>query len=394
MLLTLVVFLLVLGILVLVHELGHFAVAKWTGMQVDEFGIGFPPRLFKYKRGDTLYCINAIPFGGYVKISGETEEFSQDKQGGEKEVLRETVKEAKQTKEERSQEANSRTFNAKPVWARILVVIAGVTMNLLFAFLALVIAYSVGFYAISQDVEKVPGAVVTKGQVMIVGTLVDSPAAKAGIQEGDIIRKITDPTNKEEQKIQSIEDLQNFSRTHKAEGSSELNLEIDRNGDVINKTVSLSGESDAPLGVEIQSLNMVRLPIWRAPEVAVKDMWFVVELTGKTLKEFGQKLFTTGQIDENVSGPIGVYHATSIALKQGTASVIFLTIMLSINLALLNILPIPALDGGKLVFLTVEGVFRRRVVAVKVENILTIVGYCLLLALIVAITIKDVIRFF
>ena len=183
MLLSILIFIIVLSILVFVHELGHFAVAKWTGMKVDEFALGFPPRIWAKKKGETTYALNAIPFGGYVKIHGENPDQQDDD--------------------------DPRSFDQKPVWARIAVVIAGVTMNMLFALVVLTVAYSVGFVSLPQDLEKVPGAQVTKGQVIISAIEKDSPADRAGLQPGDILLSLKDPSG-QEIAISSIQQLVHY----------------------------------------------------------------------------------------------------------------------------------------------------------------------------------------
>ena len=173
MLLSIFVFLFVLSVLVFVHELGHFMVAKLMKMRVDEFAIGFPPRLYAKQFGETVYAINAIPMGGYVKIHGENPE-QIDKDPG--------------------------SFQHKPIWARIAVIVAGVFMNLLFAFVVLSIAYSVGFISVSQNLSTIPGAVVKNSQIYITQILPASAAERASLQPGDRVVSFSDPTTGEDRK--------------------------------------------------------------------------------------------------------------------------------------------------------------------------------------------------
>lgn len=366
MFLSILAFILTLGILVFVHELGHFLVAKWTGMRVDEFAIGFPPRLWGKKVGETTYAINALPLGGYVKIFGENPE-----EGGE----------------------DNRSFQKKPVWARMAVISAGVLMNLLFAFLVLTIAFSVGFVSSGQQLEKIPGATVKDSQVIIMSALPDSPAAKAGIEPGDIVKEVTDPATNTVTDVKSIEQLQTITRTKQAAEQRELKLEVDRNGQEKQISLQLS-PSGPPLGVAIQAISTVKIPLWRAPQAAATEVWLITETTWGALKGFAGKLFTQAKLDETVSGPVGIYQATSAAAHQGIIPIVFLTVVLSVNLALLNMLPIPALDGGRMVFLIIEAIFRKRVVAERIENWVTFTGLVALLSLIFLITIKDIIRLF
>ena len=361
MILSIVTFVLVLGILVFVHELGHFLVAKWTGMRVDEFALGFPPRVFAIKRGETTYAINALPLGGYVKIYGENG---------------------------LNEEGDPRAFDRKSVWARTLVLVAGVCMNLVFAFLALCVAYTVGFPAISAEIESIPGAVVTSGQVLVADTVAGSAAARAGVQSGDIVVSFLDPQNGKRTDIQTIDDLQAYTSSRQAAHDLSVQVTLDRDETSVTLPVSLAA-AGTPLGVEVVGADSIRLPFYRTPEAAIQVINTVGTSTWYALKDFATSLFHA-KLDRDISGPVGIYKATSSAAQDGFASVVFLTVALSINLALLNILPIPVLDGGKLLFVLIEAAFKRRVIAVEVENIITTISFALLILLIGIVTLKDI----
>lgn len=367
--LTFLVFIFILGILVFVHELGHFAVAKWVGMRVDEFAIGFPPRLFSKKRGETSYSINALPLGGYVKIHGENGEEEED---GKKKI-------------------DPRSFGQKSVWARIAVLIAGVSMNLIFAFVVLTIAFSAGFVSVSQNLEDIKGSTIKRSEILVGAVTQDSASQKAGVLAGDVIKKAA--AGGQEKVIHSINDLTSFTKNAQTTGITDVTLEIDRNGDILEKKLIIKNDGNPPLGAEIQPLNIVKVPAYIAPVIAVKEIGAVTEMTWDALKGFGSKLFTKGQLDSNVSGPVGVYKATGVATKQGMLSIVFLMVMLSINLAILNLMPIPALDGGKLVFLATEAIFKKRVIKEEIEQILTLIGFGLLILLMVVLTVKDFYKF-
>ena len=365
MLLSLVVFVLVLGILVFVHELGHFIVAKWSGMRVDEFSLGYPPRIFKKEVGETLYAIGAIPLGGYVRIHGENPE---------------------------SRDNDPDSFQAKPVGKRILVIIAGVIMNLLLAFTILSVAYSVGFVSASQDLTAIAGSVVKDRQVFAGDVLKDSPAAKAHVEVGDQLIAIDRPNVwPTPTRITSTDALISTTKQLQSEGISDVTLTVRRNN--ADKVLPISISKTGPaLGIDLAAYNLVRLPVWKAPGAAVHEIGFIISSTWDALTGFVKTLFIHGKLDSAVSGPIGIYQATASAAHSGIVPVVFLLVVLSINLALLNILPFPPLDGGKLLFLVLEAVFRRRVVAEHWENIITMAGFLILMVLIVLITGQDLLR--
>jgi regulator of sigma E protease len=364
---SLIVFLLVLGFLVFIHELGHFAVAKWTGMRVDEFAIGFPPRLWAKKRGETTYAINAIPFGGYVKIHGETPH-------------------------EEGEDADPRSFDQKPVWARLAVMLAGVTMNALFAIVALTVAFSFGFSSVAQDLSKVPGATVIKHDVLVTNVVKDGPADQADLHPGDFVREFITPDGTVRE-IRTINELVDYAKELQAAGYDHVTINYKRNGENATLVSKINPEGYA-LGVSIQSQDTVRVPVWQAPKVAVKETGAIIDVTWDALKAFGAKLFAHGQLDQNVSGPIGIYQATATATKVGFAEVLFIMIVLSLNLALLNLLPFPALDGGRVLFLIIEGIFRKRVIQRHIEHALTTLSFILLIGLMVILTARDIFHLF
>ncbi|CAN5154844.1 RIP metalloprotease RseP [soil metagenome] len=367
-LLSLGVFVLLLSFLVFIHELGHFAVAKWCGMRVDEFAIGFPPRIWSKKRGETTYALNAIPFGGYVKIHGE----NPDADG-----------------EEGDEDPGS--FDRKPVRSRIAVILAGIAMNTLFAFVALTVAFSAGFTSISQDLASRSDATVIRQEVLVSSVGVGSPADKAGIKPGDVVLGLT-PFGEESKKVANINELVSFTKELQARNNLSLEVKYDRSGTNGVSVVTLNPTGPA-MGVSIQSLDTVRVPVLQAPGVAIHEMGAILGLTWDALAGFGKKL-VRAELDENVSGPIGIYQATATATKMGFSQVLFLAIVLSLNLALLNLLPIPALDGGKFVFLIVEGVFRKRGVHRKLERAMTSISFIVLIGLMIILTGRDIFRLF
>lgn len=352
MLLTTIVFIVILGLLIFVHELGHFLMARKNGVKVEEFAFGFPPRLWSIKRKETVYAINAIPLGGYVKLLGE---------------------------EEGSDQAGS--FGKKSVWSRISIVIAGVIMNFILAIILMTIGFSVGMTPLVSDPAKMSGT--KESKVMVVYVLPNSAASSVGIKVNDIMNGFS-----------SASDLQTFTR---ANVGKEVNISVTRKNAVENLTVKLSDNTGSPLGVSIVPVTKVKQPVHIAFVSAVVE-------TGKTIGSFFgfigniiKSVFTTGSAGaaaEGVVGPIGLFNYTSESIKLGWIYVLQLVILLSINLGIVNILPFPALDGGKALFIGLEGIFRKKVVKAEIENIIHLVGFVLLILLMIAITFRDVKNFF
>ena len=355
---TAVVFLIMLSILVFVHELGHFLVAKKLKMGVEEFGFGLPPRLWGKKVGETIYSLNWLPIGGFVKLSGEDVEETQKK------VTEISLK--------------RKFFWARPKWQRAAVLLAGVSMNFLLA----VIIIS---YLFTQ------GILIPNG-IKVEEVIADSPAA-ASLKSGDVILKLNG---------KEILDVKEFSSDIKAKGDQSIDLLVERviNGKVQQLTVAVTPRAHPPkdqgaLGVKISpSAVELKYPWYQAPYYgmvwAVRFSW---EMLTKVF-ELVFNLVTFKHVDtENLAGPIGIAQATGQAIKFGINAVLQLTGLLSLNLAIFNLLPIPALDGGRLFFVLFEKWIGRHVKP-RVEAITHQVGFAFLLALIVLITINDLVRLF
>lgn len=365
-LISIIAFLLVLGILVAVHELGHFLAARAVGMRVDEFAVGFKPAIFQRKRGETNYVIGAIPFGGYVKIRGEDGIAGVDDAG---------------------------SFQKKSVWSRLIVVLAGVCVNFIFAYVLLVLAFSFGFQSISQDLSQVPGAIIEQRDVVVTQLVAGKPADQAGVKVGDIFveLRLSDGTIK---KADTPDSLVALTKSLQADGVSSVSLVVTHEGEekVLQSRIDSSG---AALGMGITSNDRVRVPFFRSFGVAWHETGAILKATVVAIGDFGKRLFTRGQIDESVSGPVGVYQATASAARVGFSAVLFVLIVLSLNLAVLNILPIPPLDGGRALFLLIEGIFPKLVgLQRKVEAGAAIVGTIFFVLLMLILTVRDVLRLF
>ena len=350
MILTIIVFIIILGLLIFVHELGHFLAAKYTGVKVEEFAFGFPPRLLSKVHKGTRYSINAIPLGGYVKLFGEEEEL---KKPG--------------------------SFYAKPVGIRITIVVCGVIMNFILAIILMTIGFSVGMTPLVSDPAQMSGQKSSK--VMVVYVEPDSPAQKASIDNGTILSGFSSAT-----------DLQDFTRSHL---DQDVSLATEKNGTQKEKKIKLSTDKEAPLGVGVVSITKVKQPVFQAFWTSIKETGKVVATLFVFLWDILKSLFTTGKTGpagEGLTGPVGIFNFTSAAIKIGWIYVLQLVIILSINLGIINILPFPALDGGKVLFLALEGIFRKKVIRQEVENIIHLVGFAILILLIIAITYRDIIH--
>ena len=383
---TIIIFVLVLSLLVFVHELGHFYTARRLGVRADEFGFGFPPRAIGYYKnkfgkwkkvvgkasfakleesedeskipapGSTIYSINWIPLGGFVKIKGEN--------GGD-------------GKDEDS-------FAAKSVGRRALILSAGVIMNVILAWFLFSIGYMIGLPQATSDLA--PGARVSEARVAVVEVVKDSPADLAGILEGDFIVRV----NGQEVALES--DVQ---RLVKSEGGKEIEMLLSSNGE--DKTLTVTPQDneagDGIIGVALMAAGTVRYPIFTSIVEGAK-------LTGWMLKEifsaFGSLiggLFTGAKMEAEFAGPIGIANITGQAARLGFAYLLQFTALLSLNLAVINILPFPALDGGRILFLFIEKL-KGKPVSPEVEAVFHNIGFMLLMALVIWITYKDILKLF
>ena len=360
--LTATVFIIVLSILIFVHELGHFLTAKKAGMKVEEFGFGFPPRAWGIKRGETIYSVNWIPFGGFVKILGEDGEHKD----------------------------NHRSFaHAKP-GIKSLVLVAGVTMNLLLAVALLSVGNYIGLRIGLSDSDL--NGRVKDLKIQIVQIADNSPAQKAGLLALDEIKGIK-IGNTPEYFVQKVADVQNIVNANKG---NRVILDIRRGSQEVDKEIiprinPPAGEG--ALGISLAATGIVNYPWYQAIYRGVQDTYFIAR---DTLFGYGliiKNLFSTGKPGVELTGPVGIAVVTGQAARLGFAYLIQFMSLISINLAILNILPFPALDGGRLLFVIIEKI-RRKPVSKKIENAVNAFGFALLLILMVYVTTKDVIKFF
>lgn len=348
---TLLIFIIVLSILIFVHELGHFIVAKLAGIKIEEFAIGFPPKLWSKKVGETRYSINWIPIGGFVRLYGEDDAVSTDA---------------------------DRAFYHKGKLPRALVSVAGVTMNFLLGIVAFTFIFAL------QGVPK------ETGQVKVLEVVSDAPAAQAGLRQDDIIVSVDG---------KNVSQTKAFKQAVEEKKGKDVSFEIRRDSkDLTIKIMPRANppEGQGPLGVIVSSSEIVHPPFWQMPFVSV---WYgtreAVLWVGNTLSGFSSTInqLIKGIIPQEISGPVGIFQITGSFARMGASPLIWFIGVLSINLAVLNAMPFPALDGGRLLFIIIETIFGRRVLP-KVERITHTVGLVILLALILLITLHDINRLF
>jgi regulator of sigma E protease len=360
---TIIIFIIILSVLILIHEAGHFVVAKLLKIKVEEFGFGLPPRVFGIKYGETLYSLNWLPIGGFVKLYGE------DEAGAGKPSLK-----IQSSKEKVKDEG--RAFYARPIWQRALVVVAGVFMNFVLAVVIISVLFSVVGIAIGGD------------KVVITDLVNGAPAKEAGLKVGDTIEYIGSV------KITSPNQLVEITRNHLGE---KLTLKVQTKNNKQERLQIIPRKTypsdQGPMGVAIsQNIVNVKYPWYKAPLVGTKEALKESYAIGAGLWSVVYNLFSKGSVPQGVAGPVGIAQLTGIFCAN-IGSCLSFTGLLSLNLAILNILPIPALDGGRFFFILIEALTRRKVNQ-KVESYAHAIGMVILLTLIALITVHDLIRVF
>ena len=365
---TIILFFAVLSLLVFVHELGHFLTARFFKVNCEEFGMGLPPRLaglqknngkwrliwgnYETQAGEPMiYSLNWIPIGGFVKISGENGE-NADVSGN---------------------------FGNKPVWQRNLILSAGVIMNVLLCVFLLFIGFVVGLPSSPNADSR--GIIISDQQVQIIEVLPKSLADQAGLLEGDMILELNGT------KIVDADNLINQLKTT----SGELSLIISRQEkSSLIKIVKADAESD--LGVAIVDSAIVRYPWYWAIVKAIETTWAWLVMIFSALFGLIAQFFGGPKLTVDFSGPVGIAVLTGQAVKLGWYYVLQFTAILSLNLAIINILPFPALDGGRIIFLII-GKLRGKMIDSKWENISHNIGFILLMTLVVFVTYRDLLKY-
>lgn len=355
MITTVLIFIVVLAVIILVHECGHFFTARLFGVHVEEFGIGFPPRAKAFHTKKTVYSINWIPAGGFVKLKGE--------QG------------------DRPDEEDS--FSHKKPWKRSVILLAGVTMNVLLSMVIFSIAYMIGLpKAVETDLGS--HARISNTYVQVVNVQENSPAAKANLESGDILVSING------QKPNSTDDIKNITQAHLNEP---LTIEYTRDKQTLKTTATpqiLKETPDRPtIGISTVAVGKVSYPFFIAIWMGIKETGYYLWMIIYSLWGMLSSLVSHESVSGDLVGPIGVAVITGKFAQLGFIYLLQFVALISLNLAIVNILPIPALDGGRLFFLLLEKL-KGSPINQRTEAIIHNVGFIVILLLIGFITVRDV----
>jgi len=342
-LITILIGVAVLSVLLITHELGHYITAKATGVRVEEFGLGFPPRLFSFKRGETRYSLNAIPFGGFNKLTGEED-----------------------PKDPRSLAGKSRGV-------RLLVISAGSLMNFLLA----ILLFST-IYMIPHDV--------TSGQVLVEEVALDSPAARAGIDPGDIVLSVNGNP------VRNNYDLHRYVQLNLGKEIALIVLHTDSTTEEIRAVPRWEPpEGEGALGVVIDTINAVTVrqsyPFWRAIPMGLAKLGvYAVSYVDGLASIF------SGKAPASFFGPVGIAQLTGEVSRAGIRPLLDVAALISFLLGVFNLLPLPAIDGGRIAFVFLEWIRRGKRVPPKTESLVHIIGLAMFLVFILAVTYQDILR--
>jgi len=347
MLLSAIAFIFVFGLVVLVHEWGHFVLARRAGIVVQEFGFGYPPRLKTLAvRDGVKYTLNAIPLGGFVRMLGE------------------------------DNPSEPGSFASKSAWERIRTVLAGPAMNLVLAALLFSCTFMIG--------EQI-----AVGKVVVQSVVSGSPAEKAGMRVGDVIVAI------EDQEVGNTVEL--AQRTYTFQGQ-EISLSLLRGSEhlVIRLTPRAApppGEGAMGIVIAMQEgyeLKTIRHPIWEAILLGIREVWMALVLV---ISGF-IRMFRIGIKPEDIAGPVGLFQISGAVARTSVANLMHFTAFLSLNLFIINLLPLPPLDGGRIAFILLEKLRGGRRIAPQQQGLVHFVGLLLILAFMLIVSYFDILRIF
>ncbi len=353
----------VLFVIIVVHEYGHYKTAKLFGVRVDEFGFGYPPKIASlFKRGETTFTLNALPFGGFVKIYGE-----DAVEGGD----------------------TSRALFSKPKWQQAIVLVAGVFMNVVLAWVIFFFLFVTESTAIQGHI---PAQYITSNHINIKDITDGSVASEAGLQKGDRIVSIVDTMGSNHTLLSGSEFI-SFIQSSKGEP---LSIGIEREGVMLQKELSPIHDTHAvyAIGMSLQEVRTTDVPFWVSVKYSFTTTGTILRDIFAGLWNLIQNLFGVSLASKaEVSGPVGIIKVIKDAMTYGSDYVLYLTALISLNLGALNILPIPALDGGRLFFILIEKI-RGRPVNIKTATIIHSTSFLILVSLMVLVTVFDVMKLF
>lgn len=354
---SLLIFLVILSVVIFVHEFGHLVAAKMFGVLAEEFGLGLPPRAMRlFKKGETEYTLNWLPIGGFVRLYGENGELSPAI-------------------------PDRRAFWSRPIWQRGVILLAGVFMNFCLGTFLFGVVYTI--LGIPTQTET----------VIVAGLEASGPADSAGIKVGDRLEELR--LGEETVKVTSSTVAVDWLYQHQG---AEATAVLSREGESVETSLTLREDPDhtkGVMGVVLDDTQLIHYPLWQMP---FRGIWFGLQEAVAWGREilFGlgdlvKSLIVGRRIPEGLSGPIGIYQLSSQVANEGILVMLKFIGVLSINLAILNVLPIPALDGGRVAFLVVEAITRRKVAA-RLEGWVNTIGMFALLAFMAVITLNDLVN--
>ncbi|MCA9352358.1 site-2 protease family protein [Patescibacteria group bacterium] len=362
------IFILVLGILIFVHELGHFLFAKLFKIRVDEFGFGYPPKMFQFGtfRGTQL-TMNWIPFGGFVKIFGESDDGA-----------------------ELTEEQKKVSLIYKPRWQQFFVMFGGILFNVMFAWLLFSGLYMSG---VTASVDSAPRNYTFDETRLLVSNVLDSaPAGDAGLLPGDELKEYYNQNDVVTVTDETITDVAAFINESGRTGQ-DVGFVVLRDTDleiiVMTPEEGIVSEGSYAVGINLDRVGELKLPVHQALWYGAKN---TVLFTGSIVEGFWQLI--SGQLSaDNVSGPVGIIKQVGQANAVGISYLIGFTALLSLNLAVLNLVPFPALDGGRILVIAIEAIIRKRLKP-PIVNWVNTIGFFVLILLMIVVTVNDVIKLF
>jgi regulator of sigma E protease len=350
---TIIIFILILGVLVFVHELGHFVSAVKLGIDVEEFAIGFPPKIVAWTKKGIRYSLNWIPMGGFVKIKGEQGEGLDD----------------------------PRSFVNQPAWKKLIVISAGVLMNFLLAFVLLSAVFMAGFpQELTDDIDKTK---VRDKNVVILQIAKESPADRAGLEVGDKIMTINGKSFENYEEVYTeLEFLRGEDIDLSVKKSDDQKLSYKLRHEILEEDGQLM------VGIGITETGIVDYGFFGSIAQGFKVTIAMIVGIVMALYYLLADLITKGSLAEGFGGPVAVAVVTGQIVKLGFINIVYFAAVLSINLGVINFFPFPALDGGRALFITLQAITRKKLNE-KVEAWIHNSGFIILVAVLIAVTFRD-----
>jgi len=387
---SIIIFIIILLVLVLVHEFGHFFTAKRFGIRVDEFGFGFPPKLFSFKKGETEYSFNLLPLGGFVKIFGESLNEADLVEVGFLETAEVGLPPASG-----SPTSASRSLSHKPKYQQAAVLFAGIFANFLLAWLLFSISFMSGFP--TSVGSEIAGSKLQDVNLVVTSVLAKSPAENAGLKIGDKIISISLPASSNSAdyiKNPNPTQVQNLIASYNAKGSGGIAIQYQRadkeNFIILNP--DLTG-GKPHIGISMDEIGVAKLPFFTALWEGMRLDLLMTKNTAVGLYTLVSEAISGKGSFTSVTGPVGMVGIVGDAYQFGFVYLLSFAALISINLAIINLLPFPALDGGRLFFLLIEKIKGSRINP-KITDTANMIGFYLLIFLMLIITYHDVIKLF